>query len=73
MSWTQAVDADDRARWERDDGYAAVTVRRTADGQWAVALDRLEQAPDGPTYRRETLAEEAAARDLAAAWRAENT
>lgn len=72
MTWTQVTDDPDRARWERADGYAEVSVRRTADGRWAVALDRLEQAPEGPTYRRETVADEEAARDLAAEWRREN-
>jgi hypothetical protein len=72
MPWTQVTDDPDRARWERGDGYAEVSVRRTADGRWAVALDRLKQAPDGPGYRRETLDEEADARDLAAAWRRGN-
>lgn len=72
MSWTQVADDPDRARWERADGYAAVSVRRTADGRWAVALDRLEQAPAGPAYRRETVADEAAARALAREWHAEN-
>lgn len=72
MTWTQVTDDPDRTRWERADGYAEVSVRRTADGRWAVALDRLEQAPEGPAYRRETVADADAARDLAAEWRQEN-
>jgi hypothetical protein len=71
MTWTQVADDPERARWERADGLAEVSVRRTADGRWAVALDRLEQAPEGPTYRRETVADEDAAREIAAEWRAE--
>lgn len=56
-------------RWEREDGTAVVWVRETADGRWAVTLDRLEQASEGPEYRRETLPDREAALDCAAAWR----
>ncbi len=71
MTWTRTVDEPDRTRWTRADDLAEVSVRHTADGQWSVALDRLEQAAAGPAYRRETLADEDAARDLAAEWRDE--
>lgn len=78
MDWTETVtdgptDADaTRREWERADGYAVVVVRETATGDWAVTLDRLEQAPEGPAYRRESRGDREAALDLAATWREAN-
>lgn len=71
MGWERTRDGEDHLAWDRDDGYARVTVRRTASGSWAVTVDRLEQAPGGPAYRRETLDDGEAARARAAEWRAE--
>jgi hypothetical protein len=78
MDWTETAtdgptDAETtRREWERADGYAVVIVRETATGEWAVSLDRLEQAPGGPTYRRESRADREAALELAATWREAN-
>lgn len=74
MDWTEVAtegptDAGERREWERADGHAVVVVRETAGGDWAVTLDRLEQAPEGPAYRRETLSDREAALELAAEWR----
>lgn len=64
MEWEPTEDG-----WRRADGTAVLTLRETADGRWAVTLDRLEQAPEGPAYRRETLDSREAAAALAADWR----
>lgn len=64
MSWSEA-DARTGRRWERDDGLAVLTLRQTATGDWAVTLDVLEQADDGPRYERRTVADEEAALDRA--------
>lgn len=71
MGWERTRDEPDRREWERDDGHARITVRRTAADSWAVTVDRLEQAPDGQAYRRETLVDRAAAARRAAEWRDE--
>jgi hypothetical protein len=71
MGWTEAETRDARRLWERDDGWASLSVRESAAGSWVVTLDRLVQAPEGELYRRETRATEAAALDLVADWRAE--
>ncbi|WP_438268322.1 DUF7543 family protein [Halomarina halobia] len=52
------MDGDDRSgttRWTRADGTVVVSLRETADTRWAVTLDRLEQAPEGSGYERETV------------------
>lgn len=72
MTWEQTKTTDDRIEWERADGYARVTVRKTATGAWTVVLDRLEQAPDGEAYRHETVADRTEAIDVAEAWRRAN-
>lgn len=69
MGWTVREEGDDRVRWERADGTAIVVARVTATGAWAVTLDRLEQAPEGPTYERTTVDSREAALELAERWR----
>lgn len=69
MGWTVTEERDDRLRWERSDGYAILSARATATGEWAVSLDRLEQAPEGPDYDHETVTDREAALDLARRWR----
>lgn len=71
MDWERTREEADHLAWERSDGYARVTVRETATGAWAVVVDRLEQAADGPAYRRETTADRDEAVTLAARWREE--
>ena len=68
MSWERTHDEGDRAEWERADRYARLVAREMASGQWAVSLDRLEQAPEGEMYRHETAPSRRAALDLAEAW-----
>lgn len=65
-----ASDHDDGlVEWTRRDGLATVRVRERADGGFVVRYDRLEQAPEGETYRRERCADRETALELAAAWR----
>lgn len=66
--WQVVADGEDRTEWERHDRFARVVVRRTAAGGWAVTLDALEQAPEGPAYERETHATREAAVERARAW-----
>lgn len=61
-----------RIVWERGDGFALITLRETATGEWAVTLDRLTQAPDGPAYRRETVDSRPTALSLVERWREEH-
>lgn len=72
MNWTRTTDTETRVEWERSDGYARVVARRTATGGWAVALDRLEQAPEGEAYAHETVDSRDAALALAEAWTDDN-
>lgn len=65
MPWSE-VDAHTGRRWERDDGLAVLSLRQTATGDWAVTLDVLEQADDGPTYERRNVADEEGALERAA-------
>jgi len=69
VEWTRDErDDGDEVVWTREDEAAVVRLRRTADGRWAVALDRLRQAPEGETYRHETFADRAAAERWAEEW-----
>jgi len=68
MEWTE-VDVRVGRRWEREDGYAVVSVRETASGEWAVTYDRLTQAPEGEAYDRATEPDEEAALDRAKEYR----
>lgn len=72
MTWERTRETDGRIEWERDDGYARVAVRETATGEWAVSLDRLEQAPEGAAYRHETVGDRAEAVEIAETWRHAN-
>jgi hypothetical protein len=72
VTWDRTRETDERVEWERADGYARVAVRETATGAWAVALDRLEQAPEGEAYRHETVADRAEAVETAEQWRRAN-
>ncbi|WP_178918173.1 hypothetical protein [Natronomonas gomsonensis] len=68
MDWTHE-ERDDGTVWSRSDRNAFVRLRHTADDRWAVTLDRLEQAPDGETYRHETFEDREAAEAQAEEWR----
>lgn len=68
MPW-ERDERRDGDRWTRSDGNAVVVVRETATGEWAVTVDRLEQAPEGSAYERATVPTREAALDRAAAWR----
>lgn len=68
MEWTE-VDARTGRRWEREDGYAVVSVRETASGEWAVTYDRLTQAAAGEAYERATEPDEESALRRAADYR----
>lgn len=71
MGWRRTDETGRITEWVRGDGTATVRLRERADGAWTVRLDCMYQAPEGPTYRRETVAERDAARELAERWRAE--
>ncbi|WP_254545671.1 DUF7543 family protein [Halomarina pelagica] len=71
MDWTETTDRG-TTRWTREDGTVVVALRETADTRWAVTLDRLEQAPEGPGYERETVPTRADALAVAARWREEH-
>jgi hypothetical protein len=68
VSWTRTTDTESRVEWDRADGYARVVARQTATGNWAVSLDRLEQAPEGETYAHETVDAREEAVSLAETW-----
>lgn len=68
MDW-ERDEEEGRVEWTREDGDAVVTARETARGEWAVTYDRLEQAPAGSAYERETVPTREAALDLAREWR----
>lgn len=71
MSW-QSVETDGPyEEYERVDGLATVRVRERSDGGSVVRLDVLKQAPEGPSYRRETCEDREAAESLAAEWMGE--
>jgi hypothetical protein len=70
VSWERR-DRSGVVEWERDDGNATIRRRERPDGRYVVRVDRLEQAPEGPAYRRETVADADAADDLVASFRAE--
>lgn len=72
MNWTVREGRGGLEEWERQDGLATVRKRKKGgEGGYVVRLDVLEQADDGPAYRRESIADEADADELAADWRAE--
>ncbi|QHS15802.1 DUF7543 family protein [Halopenitus persicus] len=69
MSWRVRRDRDGITEWERSDGLASIRKRERADGAgYVVRIDRLEQAPEGRTYRRESVADAAAADALVDEW-----
>jgi hypothetical protein len=67
--WRVVTDEEERTEWERRDRAVRVVVRRTATDGWAVTLDALEQAPEGPAYERETHPTREAATERARTWR----
>ncbi|GAB3416701.1 hypothetical protein GCM10027435_14440 [Haloparvum alkalitolerans] len=70
MDWSVSRDRDGVTEWERGDGLATVRVREKGGASgWVVRIDVLEQAADGPDYRRESVADEDDAADLAEEWR----
>lgn len=72
MGWTKVETAERFTEWERDDGWATIRLRETGAGRWVVRLDRLEQAPDGRTYRRESVETREAALELVEEWKADS-
>lgn len=72
MDGTVREEREDRVRWEREDGTAIVVARATAPGEWAVTLDRPEQAPEGPTDERATVDSRAAAFEVTEQWQQSN-
>lgn len=71
MDWT---DRETRTghEWTREDGTVVITLRETADTRWAVTLDRLEQAPEGQGYDRETVPTREEALAVVDRWREEH-
>lgn len=68
MRWQSVQTDGPHEERERSDGFATVRVRERPDGGFLVRLDVLEQAPAGPTYRRETREDRGAAEALAREW-----
>ncbi|WP_313694355.1 DUF7543 family protein [Halorarum halobium] len=68
MTWEEAGAVGAYTEYERTDGHATVRLRERASGGFVVRLDRLEQAADGPEYRRETRGDRESAVALAEAW-----
>ncbi|QLG27555.1 hypothetical protein HUG10_08320 [Halorarum halophilum] len=68
MSWQRVDAAGPYDEYERADGLATVRVRERPGGGFAVRLDCLRQAPDGPEYRRETADDRETADALAEEW-----
>jgi hypothetical protein len=71
VTWEQTETVTDVTEWERDDGNATVRIRERPNGGFVVRLDRLEQAPEGSGYRRETATDRERAEEIAADLRAE--
>jgi hypothetical protein len=71
--WTRHRDEGDLVEWARRDGYATVRMRRRPDGRWAVRLDLLRQAADGPEYEQTVVDDRSAATERAAVMRARAT
>ncbi len=70
MDWNVSRDRDGVTEWERADRLATVRIReKGGESGFVVRIDVLEQAADGPDYRRESVADEEAAEELAAEWR----
>lgn len=65
MGWQHVEAEGPYEEYERADGLATVRVRERSDGGFVVRLDRLEQAPNGPSYRRETAPDRKSADALA--------
>ncbi|ERH13502.1 MAG: hypothetical protein J07HB67_02542 [halophilic archaeon J07HB67] len=70
MSWERTETTTNVTEWERTDRMATVRIRERPDGRFVVRVDRLQQAPEGPAYRRETAADREAAETVAAELRA---
>lgn len=71
MAWTTRREREGIVEWERDDGYATIRRRERGGGGVVVRLDVLEQAVDGPSYRRESVADVESASELVETWRTE--
>lgn len=65
MPWERTETVTNVTEWERTDGTATVRIRERPDGQFVVRVDRLEQAPEGPAYRRETADDRETAESVA--------
>jgi hypothetical protein len=71
VPWERTETATNVTEWERTDGTATVRIRERPDGRYVVRVDRLQQAPEGPVYRRETADDRETAESAAAAMREE--
>lgn len=71
MGWEETSTAADGTEWVRADGAATIRLRERDDGTAVVRLDRLEQAPEGSMYRRETAPDREAGRAVVDRWQAE--
>lgn len=70
--WEIVDSGERRVAWERSDGCARVVARETAGGDWAVSLDRLEQAPEGQAYEHRVVESRQTALSVAEEWRLAN-
>lgn len=69
MTWSIRHDNEGLIEWKREDGLATIRKRRRGDGNgYIVRIDRLEQAPEGRTYRRESVETETAADEYVDRW-----
>jgi hypothetical protein len=71
VNWQQRETGTAVTEWERADGYATIRLRERGDGSFVVRVERLFQAPEGETYRRERVDSRAAAEALVADWKTE--
>jgi len=71
MDWEQTTAEDGLEEWTRADDNASIRLRRRTDDQFAVRLDRLYQANEGPGYEYEVVENREAAEQLVDEWQAE--
>ena len=69
MSWEQTTTTTDAiTEWTRSDGYVTIRKRMRTDGQFAVRVEKLEQAPGGREYEQTIAATEQEADSLCEKW-----
>jgi hypothetical protein len=71
MDYERTTDDESVTEWTRSDGHATIRLRERADGRFAVRYDQLHQANDGRGYAYKSVANRAAAEELATEWREE--